>query len=176
LAWRPGRDLYAQANALVEAALDPSASIEQEPRPGGWTLVARTLWPQTAAALLVTRASTSQIGFFAAGFVRSARDDWSMRVEIADEWFGPDLAGPAEEDVWSYNGIWGWDAWLFAGEAAPRVAHIRATTGLRSQALRPQRPMGAFVLAAQSTAGEKLAIEALDAAGPVLDRHETSVA
>jgi hypothetical protein len=176
LAWQPGRDLYAQANALAEAALDPSASIEEELRPEGWTLVARTIWPQTAAALLVRRASESQIGFFAAAFVRSSRGGRNMCVEIEDEWFGPDLAGPPGGDVWSYNGSWGLDAWLFAGEAAPRVAHIRATTGLRSQVLRPQRPTGAFVLAAQSAAGEKLAIEALDAAGTVLDRHETRVA
>ena len=174
--WHADRDLYAQADALAHAALDPSASIEEELRPEGWTLVARTIWPQTAAALLATRDRASQIGFFAAGFVRSSGGGWNMRVEIADEWFAPDLAGPAEEDVWSYNGIWGWDAWLFAGEAAPGVAHIRATTALCSQALRPQRPTGAFVLAAQSATGEKLAIEALDAAGTVLDRHETWVA
>ena len=172
MAWQPGRDLYAQANALAEAALDQSASIGEELRPEGWTLVARTIWPQTAA----TRASESQIGFFAAAFVRRPRGGWNLCVEIEDEWFGPDLAGPPGGDVWSYNGSWGLDAWLFAGEAAPRVAHIRATTGPRSHVLRPQRPRGAFVLAAQSAAGDKLAIEALDAAGTVLDRHETWVA
>jgi hypothetical protein len=176
LVWHADRDLHAQADALAEAALDPCANIEEGLRPEGWTLVARTMWRQTAATLLVRRASASPIGFFAAGFVRSSRGGWNMRVELEDEWFGPDLAGPAEEDVWSYNGTWGSDAWLFAGEAAPRVARIRATTGLHSLVLRPQRPTGAFVLAAQSAAGEKLAIEALDAAGTVLDRHDTFVA
>jgi hypothetical protein len=171
VAWHPDRDQWIRAGELAEAALDPSAVPQADLRPAGWTFVARTVWPQTAAVLLLRHASPSHIGFFGAGFVRHSRG-WDLRIEHADGWPGEGLERPDGREAWSLHGSWAADVYLFVGQAAAHVASVRATLGAHAHTARPQARSGAFVLAGLVPTGG-MALEALDAHGTVLDRHET---
>jgi hypothetical protein len=85
---------------LALASLNPSFAHGHKVGQGEWTVVARTLWPDSAGALLLTRVSPSAVGWFGAGFARHRRVGWSLDVLQSAEWLSPELVHPPDNDVW----------------------------------------------------------------------------
>jgi hypothetical protein len=174
LAWRA--DPSDELEELARASLDPAVVPGSDVREGSWTLVARTLWPDSAGVLLLTRIGPSALGWFGAGFAVHA-NGWSLEVQQSDEWLSPELVRPTDDDVWWLSDITGGVSTqhvltvLVAGHAAAAVASVEATCGPVTRAVAPAPAFGAFVVALRLEAANEMTLVARDGAGRAVAEH-----